>query len=551
MNIPSYVYQNGFGIYYFRIAIPKHLKPAFRKHEIRKSLKTTNYHYAVKETRRLAVITEQLFRSDACTLDDINSAFRSGAHNTPTMNNASGRGYRDYSGYRSAQTERDQIITHDQSTPAEITGTGYPDHRGYRSPQDNSPTENDVPGSGYRGYSGYRPLQTKQDQTITSTPQSLSEVTDTGYPNHRGNHSHQEIHHALQLEAISPTPVRQSTKNLIKLSTLIEQYIACQDVENSWQDKTQDENKAIFETLVEIVGDIDLDEIDHQTADTYRATLKRLPPNMKKVPKYRGKSVRQILALKPKHTLSDTSVNKYMRRISALFNWAVDRELVIKNYFRRKPIQESRRANEKRDMLTTEDLAALFNPERFHAEADQPFKFWTPLIALYTGARQNEIAQLDGADVREVHGVWCFRFITAKQKKYTERIVPIHSRLIELGIVEYAAKQPGKLFPELHERRDGYGQMVSKWYNRYRRRCGITAVRNKDFHSFRHTFSTELFRVGVNPTLIAELDGHVTGDGKRRTTTEEVYIKPSDVRMLREALERLDYGEAVAGVVSL
>jgi len=544
MNIPSYVYQNGFGIYYFRIAIPKHLKPAFRKHEIRKSLKTTNYHYAVKEARRLAVITEHLFRSDTCTLDDINSAFRSGAHNAPTMNNAPGSGYRGYSGYRSAQTKQDQIIAHDQSIPAEITEIGYHDHGGYRSPQDNPPTEKDVSDRGYRGYSGYRPPQTKQDQTIAHTPPHPFEVTGTGYSNHRGNHSHHEIHH----EVISPTPARYSTKNQIKLSNLIEQYIACQDVENSWQDKTRDENKAIFETLVEIVGDIDLDAIDHQTADTYRATLKRLPPNMKKVPKYRGRSVRQILALKPKHTLSDTSVNKYMRRISALFNWAVDRELVTKNYFRRKPIQESRRANEKRDMLTADDLAALFNPERFHAEADQPFKFWTPLIALYTGARQNEIAQLDGADVREIHGVWCFRFVTAKQKKHTERIVPIHSRLLDLGIVAYAAKQLGKLFPELHERRDGYGQMVSKWYNRYRRRCGITAVRNKDFHSFRHTFSTELFRVGVNPTLIAELDGHVTGDGKRRTTTEEVYIKPSDVRVLREVVERLDYGEVLAGV---
>ena len=37
MNIPSYVHQNGFGVYYFRIAIPKHLKPVLRKHEIRSS----------------------------------------------------------------------------------------------------------------------------------------------------------------------------------------------------------------------------------------------------------------------------------------------------------------------------------------------------------------------------------------------------------------------------------------------------------------------------------------------------------------------------------
>jgi len=457
MNIPSYVYQNGFGVFYFRIAIPKHLKPTLRKHEIRKSLKTTNYHYALKQARRLAVITEHLFQAGICDINDINSAFQSS--------------------------------------------------------KDASLTFHNVPESGYRGYHGYG-----------SAPE-LASVSGTTTP-------HQSA------------PVRSAN-----LRDLIEQYVQCQVLENSWQDKTKEENKAIFETLVEIIGNIDLTEINHQTADTYRTTLKRLPPNMNKSPKYRDKSVQQILATNPKETLSDTSVNKYMRRISAMFNWGVDRDLAAKNFFRRKPIQESKKANEKRDMLTIDDLAALFSPDVFMTEADQPFKFWTPLIALYTGARQNEIAQMDGKDVLEIHGMWCFRFITAKQKKYTERIVPVHSRLIELGIVDYAKGQSGKLFPELHHRRDGYGHEVSKWYNRYRRKCGLTDVRNKDFHSFRHTFSTELFRVGVNPTLIAELDGHVTGNGQRRTTTEEVYIKPSEVGSLKQAIEMLDYGPPLKKVM--
>jgi hypothetical protein len=61
----------------------------------------------------------------------------------------------------------------------------------------------------------------------------------------------------------------------------------------------------------------------------------------------------------------------------------------------------------------------------------------------------------------------------------------------------------------------------------------------------RHTFSTALFRAAVNPTIIAELDGHVAGGGKRRTTTEEVYIKSSEVMVLKEAVEKLDYGDVV------
>ena len=460
MNIPSYVYQNGFGVYYFRIAIPKHLKPALRKHEIRKSLKTTNYHYALREARRLAVITEHLFQSGISNINDINTAFERSMDHLPNF-----------------------------------IGTQA---------------------SGYGGYCGYG-----------TAPQSMPMPA------------------AVESPSFQIAPARS-----VKLNDLIEQYVQCQVLENSWTEKTKDENKAIFETLVEIIGNIDLTEINHQTADTYRATLKRLPPNMNKSPKYRDKSVQQILATNPKETLSDTTTNKYMRRILSMFNWGVDRDMVTKNFFRRKPIQESKKANQRRDMLTSDDLAALFRPDIFKAEADQPFKYWLPLIALYTGARQNEIAQLDAADIKKVHDIWCFRFITAKQKNYTERIVPVHSKLQALGLIEYAKNQPGKLFPELVNRRDGYGHQVSRWYNLYRRKCGLHDLRNKDFHSFRHTLSTELYRAGVSPLLIAEIDGHVTGDGKRRTTTEEVYIKPSEVATLQDALEKLDYGEPLSNVLS-
>ena len=56
MHTPSYVHLNGFGVYYFRIAIPQQLKALIGKHEIRRSLKTTNYTFAVKKARRLATM---------------------------------------------------------------------------------------------------------------------------------------------------------------------------------------------------------------------------------------------------------------------------------------------------------------------------------------------------------------------------------------------------------------------------------------------------------------------------------------------------------------
>ncbi|WP_260432044.1 DUF6538 domain-containing protein [Pseudomonas aeruginosa] len=78
-----------------------------------------------------------------------------------------------------------------------------------------------------------------------------------------------------------------------------------------------------------------------------------------------------------------------------------------------------------------------------------PFWFWLPLVGYFTGARTNEIAQLDTADIREIDGYPCFDFcpdapgaFEAKRVKTEEaRQVPIHPQLIELGFLDYVESQ--------------------------------------------------------------------------------------------------------------
>ena len=120
--------------------------------------------------------------------------------------------------------------------------------------------------------------------------------------------------------------------------------------------------------------------------------------------------------------------------------------------------------------------------------------------------------------------------------------------MISLGLIKYAQNCPEKLFPELNDTRDGYGQIISKWYNRYRRKCGLHDFRNKDFHALRHTAITELYRAGIDSLLISEIAGHATGNGKHRTTTEEVYIKPNKIQVLQKAIDKLDFGEALSRI---
>jgi integrase len=52
--------------------------------------------------------------------------------------------------------------------------------------------------------------------------------------------------------------------------------------------------------------------------------------------------------------------------------------------------------------------------------------------------------------------------------------------------------------------------IVSRWFARYKERCGVVAgSKKKGFHSFRHTFANTLKQnQKVNPVVISELLGH-------------------------------------------
>ena len=95
------------------------------------------------------------------------------------------------------------------------------------------------------------------------------------------------------------------------------------------------------------------------------------------------------------------------------------------------------------------------------------------------------------------------------------------------------ASQATRLFPELKSRRDGYGQTVSKWFRRYRQRCGITGSR-KVFHSFRHTVINHLKQAGYPKERIAALVGHEVG-----SMTVGRYGKAFEAAPMRELVEAL------------
>lgn len=200
-------------------------------------------------------------------------------------------------------------------------------------------------------------------------------------------------------------------------------------------------------------------------------------------------------------------------------------------------LTDKRRDKEKRRAFEETELKAIFESP-VYTDALRPdagggeAAYWLPLLSLYTGARQTELGQLHPDDVMqeaywdasgEEHTAWVLRFVENAARGQTvknegsERRVPIHADLIELGFVTLAqralAAGQSRIFPEIVP--DSSGTLMgnwSKWFGRYRRKvCGLTG-KDTPFHSFRHTFKHFARLARIPNEVHNEFTGHETGD---------------------------------------
>lgn len=192
-----------------------------------------------------------------------------------------------------------------------------------------------------------------------------------------------------------------------------------------------------------------------------------------------------------------------------------------------------------------EDVGRRHEPGPWvHHDAD----WWLPIIALHTGMRLEEIAQLRCADLaRDGTGLPFIRVHDegGNQVKNANSIrhVPVHPFLAGLGFLDlFEGGGARRLFPDLtwNKSLQRWGADYSERFTRYRKRVGLYE-RLMDFHSFRHTFITAMrTKAKVDIGAVAAIVGHDDGpDVKRFWQTNE--YTDYDIGDLAEAVARLDY----------
>lgn len=152
-------------------------------------------------------------------------------------------------------------------------------------------------------------------------------------------------------------------------------------------------------------------------------------------------------------------------------------------------------------------------------------------------------------------GVWVFQIDDLRSDQSlknaaSQRVVPVHKHLLELGFIEFLGdvKKFGflRVFPNLpYSALNGYGDAVGDWFNgRYMRPApGSKAPRaaivdaKKTFHSFRYVVINRLYGLTEKKTLVAEVTGHERGNDVLTNT----YITATEAKERAETLNLIDF----------
>jgi integrase len=514
-----HLHRSRHGVYYFRAAVPLHLRAQVGRQEIRKSLQTRDRNVAVKAAQAWAHRVAEWFGSfdrGSRVEDDILKAIKSG--NIGQLISFGGLRIQQ----NSAEEERQTLNTL-------ISAFGGPEKAAEAFAKVPSPPE--------------------------SSPMLVSASAPAAMPN-----------------SASPAP------SVVMLGDVIKEFLSWGVKVKKWEPGSYDEVKeymafwqrALCENEQGLIVDRPIESITR--GDLWDATdvLYDLPPFFTKGV-YKGKTLPQIVDMRIAKNADPQMANTVRKKITWLgtfFDFASDEaggRYTMKTHGRNLHRRRVEGDNKSWRAFNDDELKAIFvdHPVYAKREYQAPWQYFIPLIALYSGARQNEIAQLHLDDIYQADGgIWVMSInantdetatidlggieVTKKMKSVkaaaSKRIIPIHSAVINAGFIDYysALKRQGgkRVFPELKWRQDtNWGGTVSKWFNNHL--CDEANVTDSEvvFHSFRHLVLGRLKNMpDLHERFILAIGGH---EQKISFGLYGGEFRPS---VLKPIIERLNYG---------
>ena len=244
--------------------------------------------------------------------------------------------------------------------------------------------------------------------------------------------------------------------------------------------------------------------------------------------------------------MAPATVQKWLNALRSVLSWGKREGYLTTNPAEGITVSAKTDPEEGRQPYSADDLKKLFSRDACDARKEKPAHTWLPFLALYTGARLEELGQLRVSDVREEEGVPFLAIEGGDGKKLktrsSRRRIPIHPELIRLGFLAFVESQReagyDRLFPEL--RATSYGSLTAAWskyWGRHARDLGITDKR-KTFHSFRHGWK-DAARAVMPEEHHDAITGHSNGSVGRS------YGRGVPLKVLAESMARISYAAEI------
>lgn len=346
--------------------------------------------------------------------------------------------------------------------------------------------------------------------------------------------------------------------SLKPLSALVETFTG----ERKASESTNRETAIAVGMLEEVMGEArPLYKITRQDIHALKKTLSELPSNAKK--RFPDHSMTEAIKAnkarnKPFAVLHPITINdKWLARIHTILGWCVRNDLIPDNPATGIKVEAiADNASAPRVNFSPDDLTRIFG-DKFYDDEKETLgeRQWAMLISLFSGVRASELAQMKLDSFRTERGIKILAVEEDTKTAGSQRIVPVHSKLLELGLEQRvkALRRKGEthLFPEWYakgmaakkEARKKGGSTLNHYFPRfipkrfndtYLPGVGIHDDR-KAWHCFRHTFKTGLKRAGVVKSMRDELAGHSD------SSAGAVYEHEGSVEAMRDAVEKLEF----------
>ena len=329
----------------------------------------------------------------------------------------------------------------------------------------------------------------------------------------------EKLEQLLPQETMDDKPIEVHNDSFIELTA---QYINSQEA-NISADETRDKKyfyeevcSAIFE-YIGLSSNPVVTSIEFKHLLDFKAIVTQLPK--RNIHKYRTMPLsdifKQLNSIDNNDKISARTVNKYIKWLRALFNFAVMLNHLQVNLANSLPLQKA--IDDKLQRLPLDDVELKLLLQSL----PHKMKYLVQILSL-TGMRLSELYK---CNIQVVDGIKCFSLMDRELKLKTKssyRIIPVHVELI------------GDL-----DGLDGLRQNVSA---DYLARTVSNAIKSLDFehkekkslYSLRHSFATKLIQLNANASIVSELMGHT-----HSTMTLSRYSTGFSVKQLREVVELL------------